>query len=1495
MVAELSPRVFTASEATHMANQVTEHDPDTPRALALVPGDEAAAEASVRALVDRLHGLPKSIRSALKRAADSAGHLSDDRLQGLAELIQNADDLGATEATVAVDHTTSRLLFSHNGAALTLHDVWALAIPWLSLKVADEEQVGRFGIGLKTLHALSDILEVYQGHFRLRFDANTIVPLSDPISWPEADTTPTTFAIPFTPGAITSDDAMAWLRHWDDAGLVFLRQLSLVRLVDDGRRELLRLQLEYSAEEKLELPHGAAVRRRVRAPDAREWLVYTRHAPSPTDFKRTGKAQGAVTPLAVAFPQFDGDVAHVHVGLPVRPIGLPFRFLAQFDPQPTRRDIADTDWNLALIPPFADLWQDAALHLFQEEASRGWAVVPLAAELDADERTRGRIRAQLDEHLMDRARTKLATELALDGLEADPLPLADLAYEAPELTWVLSAEDVRAVASQPGALAAAARSADDRWRKVLDELRQLHAPVPVLVGIEDATALLSDEARAPEFVANLVTVAIEAGYTAALESYACLVLEDGTRVPPDSRSGLRVLLPARRGALWGLLGMGAGLHQAFTEHPRWGAVRQWLSEHDLLRLSATDADALRTLADAGNDGEQLPNPLTDEQVDGIRRALEAIADTQRPALGQGIGHAVKVDAFTTDPHGAQHRVHARPCEAYFVEREANAWWIAAGRTPGLVWIDRRYTSKLRTGGSRESIGAQRLFRLLGTEVAPRIERHPANSRRFVHYPPGVPRWAQGSPRRREVVLGQHQATYTVQDWIARDLDAVLADIAKERDTTQRRRRAGAVLATLSRAWDRLRDYATVQAADDNRGWVDKGRVEAWWLCSAASMAWLTSERGNAAPPDELRIKSSATVALYGDDRERYLDPSLDIEAYHEVLARLGVAGDPTAQELIAKLEEVRSRTASTPHNAEDLAAPLYQALAAQVGRAQRLGRMTASAARQVFSRGDGLIATRGGWRRPSVVLAGPPIFGDMRDFVPSVSGTDPLWELLAVQRPTYRDARSVLGELARKRSLSADEKLVMLEALRLLIGAPTDELAKLKRTAVWVGHRWERRRPVYATHNPLMAEALKGRVSVWEPGGALAQLDPLVEAYGLTRLDTPHSQVLNAADATYDAELTQVFSRAVANLRADLSLSDPEAEQSLKVSWEDLAALTVMQLPNLQVRLHEPMCGLDETVELGTWLDPRNAIFYVADEDAAGSPNLGAYAVASVFSGDSRRIAHDWVAAWAIASQGHRAEAIKTAARLDAERKQERDQRGEERLRALARQGRHRRARNTAEGKTSAGDSKRGRARPAQTTVKLTRQLVDPDQLSLRNEDGQIIDGKQTERSTAPQKDARKPNGKPKPPDPSNPKKTHAGRGQAVRNYTDEERESVGLELVRRILGGNEEQVVDIRHQRSVGADAIDDLRNFFELKVYAGSIPDNVSLTSAEFRRAQETEQFFLVVVGNVERGIQCPEVRIITDPLNHLKVLPQGSVSLRGVRDAQSLRYTFDSTSSE
>lgn len=1490
--------VFTEHEAAEVARLVVQHDPTSSRKHTLVPADEEAAAAGVTELALQLRSLPASIRSALEGADSSAGHLSEDRLQGLAELIQNADDLGASNAVFAVDEVGPRLLFQHDGAEVTLHDVWGLAIPWLSLKVTDAEQLGRFGIGLKTLHSLSDILEVHQGSFHVRFEAQDISlpPSTEP--WPERDTSnATTFVVPFEAGAVTSGDVAAWLTHWGDAGLVFLSHLHTVTLTD-GRGTLARLHVDRDEAVDIHLSGTVTARQSVASSHGRTWVTYTRRVPAPGLKKRARKAQTDRTPIGVAFPQFSGDKGHLHIGLPVRPTGIPFRIHAQFDPLANRRDISDTDWNHALITPVSTLWRDAVLDQFRINPALAWSLVPLISEFDADDRTTGRLRAALDTHLMTAARLAFADALTFD--DGESLPLADLSYEVPELTHVLTPADVRLVADTVGTVTPHVRSDDDRWRRVLEDLAELGAKTPVVVDVGDALSLLQDANRSAEFVADLVAVAVGTGLATELRGIPCLVLHDGSRASPTAVTGMHVLLPEKAGPLWDTLGMGSRLHGAYRSRDGWSTIRDWLRDTDILLSEASDAVALRVLADAGEGGTELAQPLSDIQADALRAALENIPAADRPQLGAGIGQAVSLDATIYDKSGNRVPSHARPCDAYLIEREANSWSVAAGKTPGLMWLHRRYGDTLRAANAREGIGAQRLFRLLGAETAPRIIEHPANKKKYIYDDPAVSRYAAGSPTKRQQQLEQHQAYYTVRDLSSPDLDAVLTSIAAEKNRVERARRAKAVLNSLSRAWDRLEPQTRVNAAVGHHKWVAHGEVDAWWLASAASIPWLNAANGPGTPPDELRVKTPATVALFGNDRGQYLAEDFDAAAYSDALTALGVQGDPRPDEILDKLREIRDAIPDDAGKAADLAAPLYTALAFQVPAhgsfGRRLGSMTASAVRTSFSNGPGLVATNLGWRRPSVVFSGPPVFGDLRPFVPSVAGTDPLWNLLGIEPPTHKDATEALKELSRKKALSRSQELVMLEALRILAATPANQLPRLRRSAVWVGDRWMTTRPVYAVANPLIANGLAGTLPIWSPGGTLALLEPLIEPYDLTSLDSSHARVLNPEEATYDPECTRVFSDAVANLREDLALSDPKAEQALTLSWNDLIGFDVCVLPGLTVELEEPARRTVLSIAPGAWMDANAATLYLAEADTAGRPESGAYAVASVFTSDTRRISHDWVVAWAKAEAGVRAEAVTTAASLDAEKKRIREAESEERLREVSARTKKRPAksrRKTSDGTRALGGTAAG-SRGLERKPLPPRQLIDLDGLVLRNEDGEIVAGatsKSAKHTTggAGSGEAGLPNGKLREPDPSKPKKPATGGGRAPQNYTPEDRETLGLDLAKWVLGLDDEQVVDIRNQHNVGADAVDDLRNFYELKVYSGPIPDVVRLEDSQVERALSTKDFFLIVVGNVEQGGGKPEIRIITDPLDHLHAQPAGSVKLGGVLSAKALRYTF------
>ena len=338
----------------------------------------------------------------------------------------------------------------------------------------------------------------------------------------------------------------------------------------------------------------------------------------------------------------------------------------------------------------------------------------------------------------------------------------------------------------------------------------------------------------------------------------------------------------------------------------------------------------------------------------------------------------------------------------------------------------------------------------------------------------------------------------------------------------------------------------------------------------------------------------------------------------------------------------------------------------------------------------------------------------------------------------------------------------------------------------------------------------------------------------------------------------------------------------MTLSWDDLAGYRVVVLPELAVRLRDEQLGSRLPVSLNSWLDRLGQTLYVADEDAPARAGSGGYAVASLFTSDPRRVAHDWAAAWSEAEQGHRAEAVVLAARLDADLKRKRDTANDERLRGLAEQATKRRqtASTTRPGSRHESDAYPPvKPRPA-------RVLVDPDALTLWNPAGEVVPAEGGHRTVSP--GARK-KGELTAPDASSTKGGSGGRGPA--NFTPEEREDVGMRLVRRVLGGDDQAIFDIRRQHNVGADAVDSLDRFYELKVHGGPIPDVIRLQDSEVQRALSTDDFFLVLVGNVEAGSGVPEVRIVTDPLGELTVESAGSVSLGGVRIAKSLRYTFTS----
>ncbi len=98
---------------------------------------------------------------------DLLGHLYSERTHFIFELIQNAEDAGAT--ALAFELFDDRLEVRHDGRPFTEADVRGVSGVGQSGKSGDLTTIGQFGIGFKSVYAYTTSPRVHSGaeHFRI--------------------------------------------------------------------------------------------------------------------------------------------------------------------------------------------------------------------------------------------------------------------------------------------------------------------------------------------------------------------------------------------------------------------------------------------------------------------------------------------------------------------------------------------------------------------------------------------------------------------------------------------------------------------------------------------------------------------------------------------------------------------------------------------------------------------------------------------------------------------------------------------------------------------------------------------------------------------------------------------------------------------------------------------------------------------------------------------------------------------------------------------------------------------------------------------------------------------------------------------------------------------------------------------------------------------------------------------------------------------------------
>ncbi len=1452
------------------------------------PSSPLEAKAAVERFAHLFANAPGVFKAALDGAREGAETLSHDRLQGISELVQNADDAGATRVLVALND--DYLTVTHDGRLANLKDVLALATPWLTTKRDDALATGRFGIGLMTLRSISHTLEVYSGPYAMQLGAPTLSWIgSTPAETSSGVARSTVLRLPLSAGALDRSELEEWFERWDDTALLFCSNVCAVDIAIAGEEvRSLHLEWEDIADDRADAGPPRTRRRRARSRDGRSWILHMAEFKSPEGVARLGKVTGGKTRLSVALPAKGPEGGYIYAGLPLARTHLPFRVNAQFDPTTDRQDLASTKWNRALYPLICALWKSAMLELFEADPVAGWLSVPLPlADGVASDGQVGR----LERELLDAARNELSREVRLT-IRGESRPLSEVAAEVPALTGVLTEQEIASLASVAASLPRDARDPQERWRAVLEDWRS-PASLPPLVDVPAALPLLSDPSRSPAATIALVAAGLEAELEDELSELPVVVLEDGRRIARPAEGDPVLLVSGRPAGLADRLGLACRLHPAHLEATTpAAAVLGWLDECGAVCRDPGAMAVLERLAMVGQSGNALETALTDDQVSALREAFENLDPDDWGRFSDGVGLAVRFRAHAYDESGKRQELEALAAEAYLpkqIDKEKQSFAAAAGRAPGLVWLDGSYAKILRSRKGRKGLGALRFLRLLGAETAPRLRPHVDLERRYVNERKrGLPAFVRNGPVARATALHAIGSSYTLEDKESPDLVSVLQSIGRERRATRRRARAAALLAALGRAWDRLEEDATAEAADDNYGWVPKGEVRAFWLWQASSIAWLDGADRLPHPPATLRRRTPGTIAVHGPEAPGYLHPELHDHRV-DILSSVGVAGDPDTGTLARRLRGLRDEE-PMDDGTRAHAAALYRTLDGRLRDSTHLqGDLAPMQIRAEFAEGSGLVLTNVGWRSPGDVLLGNPVFGERRAFAPVRQEAAKLWDTLKVRRPTVSDYLDVLAEVARGRQAPEGEDLaIMIECLRFL--AQTAKTAALpdrtRRLAVWTTQGWVRKRPVYAVEDLPLADGLADRIPVWLPGGEVSQFKSLLEPFRLNWVSTGTAEVVGARPAVLDEAATSLFREAASHLKEDLVRNEPALAYRMANSWDRLSSLDVQLDPVLQVRVIGVGGEGGEVVDVSAWADLEGGRLLLRESTGLTAVDAGGRAIASLFGSEPRRVAHAWLAACALAGAGRKAVEI----RLAQERAAAQDKVIDEELGRLAAHI----AQKQAAAKSAAEDgrpskSQKGPGGTAPPAPSPRPGLIDPGRYDLKRHDRRDPGG------AKPGPAAARPSTKRSPPKPLPTRASPARSVTPPPAHTQIDKEAVGLALLRKVLAADDNEIKDIRGARGAGADAVDLEGRPYELKVYSGAEPDEVTLEGSQIERAATTPGFFLVVVSNLEGQNPEPRVRIVLDPLAQLKPSERTSMPFSGIRSSRSLVYEFSELAEE
>ncbi|WP_146048622.1 sacsin N-terminal ATP-binding-like domain-containing protein [Roseibium marinum] len=1429
-----------------------------------------ALEEIIRLLVNS-DDVYKEIREYSEAAAEQL--TKADRT--ILEVIQNADDLEASTLKMSVRRKgKGELLAVHDGRPVVVTDVIAMTLAFLSMKRDDARSKGRFGIGLKTLNQIGAKLSVHcpPYHFAIEKGVlHAIEPARAIKGLYQPSGQQTLLAIDLD-AEYGPDDVVGWIRRLDASHLVFLDHLRSLSLID-RRKGSAEWEAELVQSEQppveIEMKPGTRITANCTlfsepSKKGRIWTRYSLEYPVPLKYKRAHKATAKETTISVAISE-SAEPGILAAGLPLDFANtLPISLNAQFDPDLSRRGVRELRWNEWLFGRLAALASGVAMHRFQSDARTGWQAVPLLDENVGDEDWTQTQIVELIETVQDRIRSKL--QLAIDG---DTVRLSDLSYLSNSVEVLLTLEDQKKLQPEFSPLPNSHCDKIGRWRQVLDELKQGHRFTTL-----DALRLLElddvELGQRPEgwFLA-LADAALQAGYDHALSNAKSVLAADGSRYCPNGE--ILLVRKVVDGSIAERLGLEVQLAAGYFSPTVSKLVQSWLEKHC---VTDTFQGGVRILDALSRRSAEEPLYLDDKALLTLRDALQDTDDVRRLSLAATVGKVICVNGYEFRK-GKKVNRKVQPALAYLptsIAKDTLGWAAAAKSTEELFWIDNRYAALLRKGTKGE-LSAKKFFSLLGAKAGPILVRASDGP----HIEIGTERPATQVDALRKISR-PNRPTHLRNDYVSPDLDRVVANIAKQRIDPNRRARAQALIVTLDREWEHnLSEHAEAGAEYFYYTWRHVGHVPATWLARAASERWLSSKSKRKVAPRETAIETATTRLTRGNKPSQFVHELKESDSASPLVAALEIKGTPPASELIAELEALRREHTSKVHPGDVY--PLYAALASLVSgeRAQTVGDIAAADIRSSFENA-GLLLTNQGWTSPSKVYRGRPIFGKLRIFVQEPRALLPLWQMLQIFQPSVEDCIGVLQELGdRNATPDAEEKSIIVDVLRRLAesdgGARKRDSRKLLSLPLWTSQGWQTARPIYAVTDETLEQSLGKKLPLWAPHCALQSLGSLPEMLGVDILTDADFSLSTTTKFEPADEFTELcFRGAVSRLRATLAKKSQELWNAF--DWKGLESAQLFRADDLSTTAK--IASRRVTVSREVHVEGKQQVYF-ANPDEIGAPEAGRAILVPFVDGDlPEMVDFAWSYAWHQAEDGSQLDDELNLASEDAK-----DDDPLEKFEA----GGKKATGNRLFAGGALGHNKKGGNKNLPPAPKPRR---------LKDFDGAVI-----AEVTVVQSDKEPKGIKPKKrpllvnPKTRNPAQETKASPAGVREWTEKERERRGFELLAAALKQIDNiDLDDYSALKGIGADSMDNLSRYFELKVFSGEATDEVRFEHSEFQRAVKAKgDYFLAVVSGLEEG-RTTEIMIFADPIRTLdwKRIPQ--IRLGGIRSGgkSALRIRID-----